>query len=56
MTLRDKGNQSDNGPSGDLIIKLIVEKHPKFRKQGDDIVTTEWLTISQAALGCKKKI
>lgn len=35
---------------------MSVEKHPRFRKNGPNIETTEWLTISQAALGGKRKV
>ena len=51
-----KGDQSENGPSGDLILKLNVSKHNRFRKLGDDIHTTEWITISQAALGTSRTV
>jgi DnaJ-class molecular chaperone len=33
-----------------------VKKHPKFRKLGEDIHSTEWITISQAALGNLRSI
>lgn len=33
-----------------------MNKHPKFRKVGQDIHTTEWITISQAALGSTRTI
>lgn len=52
----NKGDQSENGPSGDLILKLSVAKHNRFRKVGDDIHSTEWITISQAALGTSKTV
>lgn len=51
-----QGDQSENGPSGDLVIKIHVNKHPRFRKVGDDIHSTEWITISQAALGASRKV
>lgn len=56
MTMNGKGNESENGPSGDLHLKFVVRKHPKFRKKGENIISTEWVTISQAALGAKKKV
>lgn len=31
-------------------------KHPSFRKIGTNIESTEWITISQAALGGKKSV
>lgn len=34
----------------------MVNKHPRFRKVGEDIHTTEWITISQAALGTQRLI
>ena len=39
-----------------MLIKFLVNKHPKFRKSGEDILTTEWITSSQAALGTTRSI
>lgn len=54
--LTTQGDQSENGPSGDLLIRLSVGRHPRFRKAGEDIHSTEWLTISQAALGTSRAV
>lgn len=35
---------------------FAVKPHPKFRRKGLDIESTEFLTISQAVLGHKAKI
>ncbi len=40
ITLNSKGNESENGPGGDLHLKFVVKKHPKLRKKGDNIVST----------------
>lgn len=37
-------------------MKVAVNKHPKFRKVGEDIHSVEWITISQAALGTVRNI
>lgn len=41
------------GSTGDLYIHFKVKTHDKFRRQQDDILTTETVSISQAALGDK---
>ena len=33
-----------------------MKAHPKFRKKGNDIEATEFLTISQAVLGHKETV
>jgi DnaJ-class molecular chaperone len=38
------------------VLKFVVHKHPRFRKSGDDILSTEWITISQAALGTVRSV
>lgn len=39
------------GPPGDLYVKVRVEPHPDFERQGDDLVHRLDITYSQAALG-----
>lgn len=51
-----KGNHSENGPNGDLFIKLTIAPDQKFTRKNNDIFSTIWLTISQAALGYNTKI
>jgi molecular chaperone DnaJ len=37
--------------STDLYVKIVVIKDPYFIKEGDDIVTTNYITVSQYVLG-----
>lgn len=37
-------------------MQLSVKAHPKFRRKGLDIESTEFLTISQAVLGHKATV
>ena len=46
LTVKEKGDQSENGPSGDLVIKIRVNRHSSFKKIGEDIHSNEWLNIS----------
>ncbi|HUG55778.1 MAG TPA: molecular chaperone DnaJ [Candidatus Limnocylindrales bacterium] len=39
------------GPSGDLYVLVRLKEHPKFRREGDDIVHVMRITPAQAALG-----
>jgi molecular chaperone DnaJ len=39
------------GSSGDLYIYIYVKAHPKFERQGNDVISELKLSITQAALG-----
>lgn len=39
------------GPAGDLYVGIQVREHEKLQRQGDDVIQTISLSISQAALG-----
>jgi len=44
------------GPAGDLYVYIDVEPHKTFERDGDDVYIDLPLTITEAALGCKKDI
>jgi molecular chaperone DnaJ len=57
MLLRGEGEGGRRGGhSGDLYVVLQVEPHDFFHREGDDILCTLPLTMTQAALGCKLEI
>ncbi len=41
----------NNGPPGDLYVVILVNEHPVFKRQGDDIYCEVPITFPQAALG-----
>lgn len=43
-------------PAGDLYVYIDVEPHKTFERDGDDVYLDLPLTITEAALGCKKDI
>ncbi|OGF20435.1 molecular chaperone DnaJ [Candidatus Falkowbacteria bacterium RBG_13_39_14] len=43
----------EGGPAGDLYIKIRVKPSHKFRREGYDIYTKEYISFKQAALGDK---
>lgn len=51
-----KGNYSLRGDPGDLLIKVNVKPHPYFKRQGSDILTEKYITLTQAILGGVTKI
>jgi len=54
LRMSSKGNQGENGgPPGDLVIRVSVQPDPYFKREGYDIYTDAYLTISQAVLGAK---
>lgn len=51
------GDAGDNGgPPGDLYVYIKVKPHDVFLREGDDLVLTLPITITEAALGCKKDL
>lgn len=52
VRIRDKGEPGVNGgPRGDLLVEVIVSRHPIFQRQDYDIYSTAPITYAQAALG-----
>ena len=50
--IRDKGEPGVNGGSrGDLLVEVLVSRHPLFQRQDRDIYSTAPVTFVQAALG-----
>lgn len=57
LKLSGKGGAGYNGgPNGDVYLEIIVEDHKFFERQGNDIYLEVPITVTDAALGCKKEI
>ena len=57
IRIRDKGEPGINGgPRGDLLVQVIVGRHPIFQRQDYDIYSTAPITFAQAALGAEVHI
>lgn len=57
LRIKDKGQAGTNGgPNGDIYIEFIVKPHPIYKREGNDIYLDLPVTVSEAALGCKKKV
>ena len=57
LRVSGKGNPGQNGgENGDLYIEFIVGNHDFYIRDEDDIYLEVPLTITEAALGCKKTI
>jgi len=57
LRLAGKGDAGKNGgPNGDLYLEFIVEEHAIFERDGEDIYLELPITVSEAVLGCKKKV
>ena len=57
IRIRGKGEPGTNGgPRGDLLVEVIVDRHPKFQRQDTTIYSTEPISFTQAALGGKIQI
>lgn len=44
------------GPPGDLYVYIKVKPHDMFKREGDDLTLVLPISISEAALGCKKDL
>ena len=57
IRIRDKGEPGiTGGPRGDLLVQVIVGRHPIFQRQDYDIYSTAPITFAQAALGAEVRI
>ena len=57
VRIREKGEPGVNGgPRGDLLVEVIVSRHPVFQRQDMHIFSTVPISFAQAALGADIKI
>ncbi len=57
VRIRDKGEPGTNGgPRGDLLVEVIVSRHPIFQRSDMDIYSTAPISFVQATLGGELKI
>lgn len=54
LSLEGQGEAGEQGaPSGNLYLNIRVIPHPKFKREGNTILSNEYITFSQAVLGDK---
>jgi len=53
LRVSGQGEESRDGVSGDLFVRLRVSDHPFFIRNGSDIVFEKEITLTQALLGTK---
>lgn len=53
LRVSKKGHFSTVGPPGDLMVNVKVKPHPYFKRDGSDIHTDLYITLSQAVLGAE---
>ncbi len=57
LRLAGEGDHGPHGgPPGDLYVAITVKPHPSLNRDGDDIVSTMVLNVSEAALGVSLEI
>jgi len=56
LRVSKKGNTGAGGPAGDLMIQVKVKPHPYFKRDGSDILTDLYISISEAVLGSEVKV
>lgn len=57
LRVSGKGPAGENGgPNGDVYIEIKVKEHPLFDREDNNLFITLPLTITEAALGCKKEV
>ena len=52
-TVPNEGNEVPGGSNGDLIVRIQVQHHPKFNRDGKDIFYDQDVSMVDAALGCE---
>jgi len=52
-TVPDEGNEVPGGSNGDLIVRVRVQLHQKFKRDGKDIFYDQDVSMIDAALGCE---
>ena len=55
MRLKGKGQQGPGG-AGDGLVTISIEKHPFFRREGDDVRLDLPITLDEAVSGAKVKV
>lgn len=54
ISLEGRGEAGETGaPSGDLLVNVHIAPHQKFKREGNNIISQEFITFSQAVLGDK---
>ncbi|MBX4188493.1 molecular chaperone DnaJ [Candidatus Saccharibacteria bacterium] len=56
IRLREHGEAIAHGPKGDLYVNIRVKPHKKFTREGDLILSTEHLSMVDAALGTEIEV
>jgi curved DNA-binding protein len=57
LRLSGKGAPSPSGgPAGDLFLKITVEPHPQFQRDGEDLIVEKRIPFSMACLGTEIEV
>ena len=57
LRIAGKGQQGAwGGPAGDILIKILVARHPVFDRKGDNLITSREITLTQAVLGTQLEV
>ena len=57
VRIREKGEPGINGgPRGDLLVEVVVSRHPRLQRQDMNIYSTAQISFAQAALGGEIRI
>ena len=56
IRLREHGEAVANGPKGDLYVNVRVKPHKKFTREGDLILSSEHISMVDAALGTEIEV
>ena len=52
-TLQNEGDEVPGGLNGDLVVRIMVQDHPQFKRDGKDIWYNHHVSMADAALGCE---
>lgn len=51
LRLRGEGNAAQGGRGGDLYVRIHLQPHPEFKRQGDNVLYETKISFPKAALG-----
>ena len=57
VRIRGEGSVGSNGgPNGDLLVEILIKRHPIFQREYNDVLCEVPITFSQAALGAEIEV
>lgn len=56
IKIKNQGWKAGNGLTGDLYVKIFVEKNPEYEIDGLNLIKNVWISVFEAMMGAEKTI